>query len=128
MIDLDNFKTINDTYGHSIGDLALRQVAGILSEAVRGSDTVFRYGGEEFLVLLPETDLEGAAALGEKIRATTSSSPFGEGYNVFNFTLSAGASSLCDNESGNDMIARADMALYHAKEQGRNRVESALCA
>jgi diguanylate cyclase (GGDEF)-like protein len=128
MIDLDNFKTINDTYGHTIGDLALRQVAGILSEAVRGSDTVFRYGGEEFLVLLPETDLEGAAALGEKIRATASSRPFGEGYNVFNLTLSAGASSLCDNESGNDMIARADMALYQAKEQGRNRVESALCA
>jgi two-component system cell cycle response regulator len=128
MIDLDNFKTINDTYGHTIGDLALRQVAGILSEAVRGSDTVFRYGGEEFLVLLPETDLEGAAALGEKIRATASSRPFGESYNVFNLTLSAGASSLCDNESGNDMIARADMALYHAKEQGRNRVESALCA
>jgi two-component system cell cycle response regulator len=128
MIDLDNFKTINDTYGHTIGDLALRQVAGILSEAVRGSDTVFRYGGEEFLVLLPETDLEGAAALGEKIRATASSRPFGEGYHVFNLTLSAGASSLCDNESGNDMIARADMALYQAKEQGRNRVESAVCA
>jgi diguanylate cyclase (GGDEF)-like protein len=128
MIDLDNFKTINDTYGHAAGDLALRQVAGILSEAVRGSDTVFRYGGEEFLVLLPETDLEGAAALGEKIRATASSRPFGDGENVFNLTLSAGASSLCDNESGNDMIARADMALYQAKEQGRNRVESAMCA
>jgi diguanylate cyclase (GGDEF)-like protein len=128
MIDLDNFKTINDTYGHAAGDLALRQVAGILSEAVRGSDTVFRYGGEEFLVLLPETDLEGAAALGEKIRATASSRPFGDGEHVFNLTLSVGASSLCDNESGNDMIARADMALYQAKEQGRNRVESAMCA
>jgi diguanylate cyclase (GGDEF)-like protein len=128
MIDLDNFKTINDTYGHAAGDLALQQVAGILREAVRGSDTVFRYGGEEFLVLLPETDLEGAAALGEKIRATASSRSFGEGQHVFNFTLSAGASSICDNESGNDMIARADMALYHAKGQGRNRVESAICA
>jgi two-component system cell cycle response regulator len=129
MIDLDNFKTINDTYGHTAGDLALRQVADILREAVRGSDTIFRYGGEEFLVLLPETDIEGAAALGEKIRAATSSRSFGdEGYYIFNLTLSAGASSLCDNESGNDMIARADMALYHAKEQGRNRVESAMCA
>jgi len=128
MIDLDNFKTINDTHGHTAGDLALQQVAGILREAVRGSDTVFRYGGEEFLVLLPETDLEGAVALGEKIRAAASSRPFGDGEHVFNLTLSAGASSLCDNESGNDMIARADMALYHAKEQGRNRVESAVCA
>lgn len=125
MVDLDNFKTVNDTYGHAVGDLALQQVAHILREAVRGSDTVFRYGGEEFLVLLPETDLEGATALAEKIRAAASSRPFGDGERVFNLTLSAGASTLCDNESGNDMIARADMALYHAKEGGRNRVEKA---
>jgi two-component system cell cycle response regulator len=127
MIDLDNFKTINDTYGHAFGDLALQQVADILREVVRGSDTVFRYGGEEFLVLLPETDLEGASALGEKIRATASSRPFGDRGQVFNLTLSVGASSLCAGESGNDMIARADMALYHAKERGRNRVEAVAC-
>jgi diguanylate cyclase (GGDEF)-like protein len=127
VIDLDNFKTINDTYGHPIGDLTLQQIAGILREAVRASDTVFRYGGEEFLVLLPETDLDGAIALAEKIRAATASRPFGEGQCVFNLTLSAGAGRLCDNEFGNDMIARADMALYHAKEQGRNRVEPTLC-
>lgn len=127
VIDLDNFKTINDTYGHAVGDLALQQVASILKEAVRGSDTVFRYGGEEFLVLLPETDLDGAIALGEKIRAAAISRPFGDGERIFNLTLSAGASSLCAGESGNDMIARADMALYQAKEEGRNRVESAIC-
>jgi two-component system cell cycle response regulator len=126
LIDLDNFKTINDTYGHAIGDLALQQIAAILREAVRASDTVFRYGGEEFLVLLPETDLEGAVALADKIRASAASRPFGEGEHVFNLTLSAGASNLCADESGHDMIARADMALYHAKEQGRNRVEAAL--
>lgn len=126
LIDLDNFKTINDTYGHPIGDLTLQQVAGILREAVRASDTVFRYGGEEFLVLLPETDLEGAVALADKIRAVAAERPFGDGAHVFNLTLSAGASSLCADESGHDMIARADMALYHAKEQGRNRVEPAL--
>lgn len=124
MIDLDKFKTVNDTYGHTIGDLVLQQVAGILREAVRASDTVFRYGGEEFLVLLPETDLEGASALGEKIRATADSQSFGDHERqVFKLTLSVGASSLCADESGNDMIARADMALYHAKELGRNRVE-----
>jgi diguanylate cyclase (GGDEF)-like protein len=127
LIDLDNFKTINDTYGHAIGDLTLQQIAGILREAVRASDTVFRYGGEEFLVLLPETDLDGAVALAEKIRASAASRPFGDGSHVFNLTLSAGASSLCPDESGHDMIARADMALYHAKEQGRNRAEAALC-
>ncbi|HEX8888197.1 MAG TPA: diguanylate cyclase [Pyrinomonadaceae bacterium] len=125
MIDLDNFKTINDTYGHASGDIALQQVAGILREVVRRSDTVFRYGGEEFLVLLPETDLEGATALAEKIRVNTSSRPFGDGERVFNLTLSVGASTLYDHESGNDMIACADMALYHAKERGRNRVEAA---
>jgi diguanylate cyclase (GGDEF)-like protein len=124
MIDLDKFKTVNDTYGHTIGDLVLQQVAGILREAVRASDTVFRYGGEEFLVLLPETDLEGASALGEKIRATAASQPFGDSdQQLLKLTLSVGASSLCADESGNDMIARADMALYHAKELGRNRVE-----
>jgi two-component system cell cycle response regulator len=125
LIDLDNFKTINDTYGHAIGDLVLQQIARVLAEAVRGSDTVFRYGGEEFLVLLPETDLEGAIALGEKIRVAAASRPFGDGEHIFKLTLSVGASSLGDNESGNDMIARADMALYHAKEEGRNRVEAA---
>ena len=128
MIDLDKFKTINDTYGHSAGDAALQQVATILTEAVRRSDMVFRYGGEEFLVLLPETDLEGAAQLAEKIRVAAASRPFGDGERIFHFTLSAGASSLCDSESGNDMIARADVALYQAKDQGRNRVEAAACA
>ncbi|HYJ47192.1 MAG TPA: diguanylate cyclase [Pyrinomonadaceae bacterium] len=127
MIDLDNFKKVNDTYGHAAGDIALQQIASILREAVRRSDTVFRYGGEEFLVLLPQTDLEGAAALAEKIRAATSSRPFGDGEHVFSLSVSAGASCLAANESGNDMIARADMALYHAKEKGRNRVEAAAC-
>jgi two-component system cell cycle response regulator len=125
MIDLDKFKSINDTYGHSAGDTALQQIATILSEAVRGSDIVFRYGGEEFLVLLPETDLAGATALAEKIRHAAHIRSFGDGEHVFTLTLSAGASSLWDGESGNDMIARADMALYQAKEGGRNRVETA---
>lgn len=125
MIDIDNFKRVNDTYGHNAGDVALQQVATILTEAVRRSDMVFRYGGEEFLALLPETDLEGAVALGEKIRETTASRLFGNGQHIFPLTLSVGAANLSDRESGNDMIARADLALYQAKEQGRNRVESA---
>ena len=123
LIDLDKFKAINDTFGHAAGDVALRQLAEVLSEAVRRSDTIFRYGGEEFLVLLPETDLDGAIALGEKIRESAASRRFGEGARTFQLTLSAGASSLHANESGDDMILRADTALYYAKEQGRNRVE-----
>ena len=125
MIDLDNFKRVNDTYGHNAGDTALQQIATILIEVVRRSDMVFRYGGEEFLVLLPETDLEGAVSLAEKIRQATHSRSFGDGERIFSLTLSAGVATLWDNESGNDMIARADMALYHAKAQGRNRVEKA---
>ncbi len=125
MIDLDDFKKINDTHGHSAGDTALKQVATILTKVVRRSDMVFRYGGEEFLVLLPETDLEGAAALAEKIRESASTRLFGDGEHFFKLTLSAGAANLRHDESGNDMIARADLALYHAKELGRNRVESA---
>jgi two-component system cell cycle response regulator len=125
MIDLDNFKTINDTFGHLAGDVALKQVAGILNEIVRRSDMVSRYGGDEFLVLLPETDLEGAEALAEKIRAAASSRKFGDGSPHFQVTLSIGAATLADDESGNDMIARADMALYTAKEQGRDRVGKA---
>jgi diguanylate cyclase (GGDEF)-like protein len=122
LIDLDNFKTINDTYGHAAGDIALQQIAGILTKAVRGSDMVFRHGGEEFLVLLPETNLEGAAALAEKIRLAADGQLFGDGH-IFPITLSAGVASLTDHESGHDMIARADMALYNAKARGRNRVE-----
>jgi diguanylate cyclase (GGDEF)-like protein len=125
MIDLDHFKAVNDLQGHAAGDAALQQVATVLTENVRGSDVVFRHGGEEFLVLLPETDLEGALSLAEKIRQATQTRSFGDGERVFNLTLSAGAATLWDNESGNDMIARADMALYQAKEQGRNRVEAA---
>ncbi|HVF49990.1 MAG TPA: diguanylate cyclase [Pyrinomonadaceae bacterium] len=125
MIDIDKFKTINDTYGHTEGDAALMQVARILAEAVRGSDVLCRYGGEEFLVLTPETQLDGAIALGEKIRQSAAARLFGGGERVFPLTLSVGVAELSDTESGHDMIARADVALYYAKEQGRNRVEAA---
>ena len=125
VIDLDHFKSVNDTHGHSVGDVALQQIATVLSDNVRGSDMVFRYGGEEFLVLLPETDLEGAVSLAEKIRQATAARSFGDGERVFSLTLSGGAATLWDNESGNDMIARADMSLYDAKRQGRNRIEAA---
>ncbi len=126
MIDLDNFKAINDTYGHPSGDAALAQVADILTEAVRRSDMACRYGGEEFLVLLPETTLDGAISLAEKIREAAATRTFGNATHAFHLTLSAGAATLDDTESGNDMIARADIALYHAKARGRNRVETAL--
>jgi diguanylate cyclase (GGDEF)-like protein len=124
MIDLDYFKNINDTYGHAAGDAALAQVARVLTETVRASDVVCRYGGEEFLVLMPETDLSGALALGDKVRADAARRLFGDGERAFHLTFSAGAAELGPEESANDMIARADHALYRAKASGRDRVSA----
>ncbi|MET0623951.1 MAG: diguanylate cyclase, partial [Pyrinomonadaceae bacterium] len=106
LLDIDFFKAVNDTYGHAAGDAALAQAARALTESVRGSDVVCRYGGEEFLVLAPETGVEGARALAEKIRQTFSSRRFGDGAHTFGLTLSVGVAELGASESGNDMIAR----------------------
>lgn len=125
LIDLDFFKAVNDTYGHAAGDTTLQQAAHVITESVRGSDVVCRYGGEEFVVLAPETDVDGARALAEKIRQAFSSRLFGDAGRVFPLTLSAGVAQLGEQESGNDMIARADDALYHAKQTGRDRVAAA---
>ena len=125
LLDIDFFKLINDTHGHAAGDAALMQAARVLTESVRGSDVVCRYGGEEFLVLAPETDARGAHSLAEKIRLAVSSRLFGDGERAFALTLSAGVAELLPGESGNDMIARADLALYQAKQRGRDRVEAA---
>jgi two-component system, cell cycle response regulator len=125
LIDIDFFKAVNDTYGHAAGDAALQQAARVIAESVRGSDVVCRYGGEEFLVLAPETGLDGARALAEKIRQSFTSRLFGDAGRVFPLTLSSGVAQLAPDESGNDMIARADEALYHAKQTGRDRVEAA---
>ncbi|MFL6285501.1 MAG: diguanylate cyclase [Pyrinomonadaceae bacterium] len=125
LLDIDFFKAINDTHGHAAGDAALMQTAHVLTESVRGSDVVCRYGGEEFLVLAPETDARGAHSLAEKIRLSVSSRLFGDGGRAFALTLSAGVAELRPGESGNDMIARADLALYQAKQHGRDRVEAA---
>lgn len=125
LLDIDFFKSINDTHGHAAGDAALMQAARVLNESLRGSDVVCRYGGEEFLVLAPETDARGAHSLAEKIRLAVSARLFGDGARAFALTLSAGVAQLLPGESGNDMIARADLALYQAKQRGRDRVEMA---
>jgi diguanylate cyclase (GGDEF)-like protein len=125
MIDIDKFKAVNDTYGHLVGDRVIQQTADVLIQALRKSDALFRYGGEEFLVLLPETGLEGAATLAEKVRWLAERASFGDDLKPFNITLSIGVAELRFGESGYDMIARADLALYQAKEHGRNRVEVA---
>jgi two-component system, cell cycle response regulator len=122
MIDLDHFKKINDTYGHLVGDTVIKEVANYLTKICRGSDVVCRYGGEEFIIILPETDLTGAVTLGQRIRTSVAEHQFRSGDTFFPVTLSVGVAELVGEETVEDMIGRADAALYRAKNEGRNRV------
>ncbi len=124
-IDIDHFKTINDNYGHQCGDLALTSIAKWINESIRSSDIVFRYGGEEFVVLLSETDLEGAELLAERIRQNIENHIFAYGLETIRLTASLGASSLRGDDSLDAFITRADQAMYRAKQTGRNRVVTA---
>jgi len=122
MFDLDFFKRVNDTWGHPAGDAVLRQTARLAEQLVRGSDWLIRFGGEEFLVLMPQTTIEGAVVAAEKLRNS-----FGRhnhpGIGIV--TASFGASQRKKNESFSAWYARTDAALYEAKQTGRNRVVSA---
>ena len=132
MCDIDFFKAYNDTYGHPAGDQALRTVAAVLTEQVRKGDRVYRYGGEEFLVLLPEQDLAGAGTAMERIRERLHALAVehrGAGPDSV-LTLSVGlAASHPDRRvPSNEVLAEADTALYEAKAAGRNRVAIAATA
>ncbi len=128
MLDLDDFKQINDTYGHLQGDNVLRMVGRVLHLESRGVDEPARYGGEEFVVALPETGLEGALDLAERIRARIESERVSRagGAGAVNITASIGAASMPGSADGAQaLIAAADAALYEAKRAGKNRVASA---
>lgn len=127
MVDLDHFKLINDTYGHAAGDDALREAANRMRETVRSYDSVGRYGGEEFLIVLPGCDRDSALTQAERIRDTLAASPFVTGQRSLAMTCSIGASSrtLPSGADADGMLREADLALYRAKDNGRNRVESA---
>jgi two-component system cell cycle response regulator len=126
IVDLDHFKTVNDSYGHLIGDEVLRGVARTLQREARTVDVVARYGGEEFIVILPETAAEGAVALAERIRERVCSSPPipGGEYGWLRVTVSIGVATVPTSyaSSPDELIALADQALYRAKAEGRNRV------
>jgi two-component system cell cycle response regulator len=126
LIDLDHFKRVNDTHGHLVGDAVLRDVSELLLGVARGVDVVGRYGGEEFLVVLPETDDEGAAAFAERVRERVEAHAFRpwDEPRELRMTASIGVASFpaARIESVEDLFARADAALYRAKADGRNRV------
>jgi len=124
LFDLDAFKNINDSYGHQVGDRALSMAAGMIASRVRLSDTLMRWGGEEFLLVMPDTDLTGARALAEEIRNSLQQTPFRASGKSLQLTLSAGvASSPDDGTTTTQLVHAADKALYLAKDKGRNRVE-----
>ena len=116
-LDMDNFKVINDTFGHSAGDLVLRKVGSIVQENIRETDVACRYGGEEFLVILPETDAEGAYKVAEKIRKAVGRICV----DSFGLSLSAGVTQATKEDTLNTLIERADRAMYMAKKAGKNR-------
>ena len=127
VIDLDHFKRVNDTYGHTTGDHVLRHVAALLEAAVRTEDMVGRWGGEEFLAVLPHTDEAGAALIAERIREIVGTSPYANeaGDRVITTTLSVGCATTVPGGDKDELIHRADQALYAAKSAGRNIVLSA---
>ncbi|QHI73561.1 GGDEF domain-containing protein [Aminipila terrae] len=120
LMDVDLFKSINDTYGHNDGDRVLAQLGQILKNNVGKSDKVGRWGGEEFLIICPETDIEDAFNLAERIRKIIQNSEFRLGRNI---TCSFGVTEKKEPDTINDLMLRADKGLYKAKEGGRNRVE-----
>ena len=124
MLDLDHFKNVNDTHGHQFGDLVLKEFARRITCTSRSSDFVFRFGGEEFVVLMPETDIRGAMQASEKIRLGCASEPFQNSSTAVDVTVSIGAASFHAHQPKNpgDLIRMADEALYEAKKGGRNRV------
>lgn len=125
MFDIDHFKRINDTYGHNIGDYVLKTLSKIIKENIRKNDWAFRWGGEEFIVIAPETDLEDAVKLAEKLREAVEKYDFDKVHRV---TISIGVANYkedIDKNNIDSLVNRADEALYRAKEGGRNRVEVA---
>jgi len=124
MIDIDHFKQVNDRHGHPTGDTVLREVARVVKEAVRAVDLVGRYGGEEFAAILPQTDVQEARLLAERLRKAVEALAVPAPNAIVRVTISTGIASYPapNVASPDDLIREADRALYRAKQDGRNRV------
>jgi len=125
MLDIDHFKRINDNHGHSAGDEVLKAVAAAIKSQLRNVDMVFRFGGEEFLILLSNTGRESAALVGERLRFATQAKEYLADGKSVELTVSLGCSTLLPGESAESLLRRADSALYVAKREGRNRLAMA---
>ncbi len=128
MCDIDHFKQINDTYGHPAGDVVLVEAARRMQSTLRTYDALGRFGGEEFLIVCPGTDLAGVQALGERIRHAMLAEPVQTGRMAIEVQVSLGVTAHCFDTSltRDQMISNVDGALYAAKRNGRNRVEAAV--
>jgi diguanylate cyclase (GGDEF)-like protein len=124
ILDLDYFKKVNDTYGHDFGDYVIKEFAARILSCIRDSDYAFRFGGEEFIVLLPKTDVHGATATAESIRRSCADKLFQHLPHTISMTVSIGVSAYKNDlpDDCREMIQQADIALYHAKNNGRNKV------
>ena len=122
MIDIDNFKSINDIHGHLAGDHVLKRVASIISQNIRGIDIPARYGGDEFAIIFSYTDIANACAIAERIRALTAEKPMVYGKKNLLITLSIGIMQYKVDLSLTEFIKKVDQTLYRAKFMGRNRI------
>jgi diguanylate cyclase (GGDEF)-like protein len=125
MLDIDHFKHVNDNHGHSAGDDVLKAVAASIKNQLRNVDMVFRFGGEEFLILLSNTGRESAAMVGERLRFAAQEQEYAADGKSIELTVSLGCSTLLPGESAESLLRRADSALYVAKRTGRNRLAMA---
>lgn len=137
LIDIDHFKMVNDRHGHLVGDEALRAVATILRSAIRAKDVIGRFGGEEFVIALPDTDLSDAVVTADRLRTAVAASPLAAmcagvlddpelDPDTFHLTVSIGiAVSPSDGQTVDELLFRADRAMYAAKAAGRDRVRAA---
>jgi two-component system cell cycle response regulator len=124
MLDVDHFKAVNDRFGHLAGDRILRGIADVVRRRVRRDELLARYGGEEFAIVLPETPIENAVLLCERVREIVECEAFSYDGQPIPVTVSLGVGTLSAGESGQDLLRRVDALLYRAKSAGRNRVEA----
>jgi diguanylate cyclase (GGDEF)-like protein len=125
VLDLDRLKQINDSYGHAVGDEAIKILATTLKTIIRASDVPVRFGGDEFVVFMPETNIDQAIKLAQRLRLSLAENPIHTGQNPLFLTLSIGVAGLSHNvDSIDKLLENADRALYLAKQKGRNQVQS----